>query len=104
MDVAVERQREERQLAPGVDLAAYRVVQEALTNARKHGGARQARVRVAWQEDQIALEVTNPAGTQNGESGGHGLAGMRERVRVYGGTVEARRDGDDFRVTARLPL
>jgi signal transduction histidine kinase len=104
MEVAVTREGEERPLAPGVDLAAYRILQEALTNARKHGRARTAKVRVEFGAEGIALEVTNPAGAVNGEGGGEGLAGMRERVRVFGGSVEAGREGDEFRVRARLPL
>jgi signal transduction histidine kinase len=95
-------------LPPAVDLAAYRIVQEALTNARKHAGAQRARVTVRHGERELALTVANPRGrgaAVDGVSGGRGLAGMRERVRVFGGRVEAGPDGDGgFVVRARLPL
>jgi signal transduction histidine kinase len=103
LEVEVVRDGERPDVAPGVDLAAYRIVQEALTNARKHGGGGRARVRVGYESEAIELEVSNPVGG-NGDGGGHGLAGMRERVRLFGGTLEAGRDGQHFRVNARLPL
>jgi signal transduction histidine kinase len=93
-------------LAPGIDLAAYRIVQEALTNVRKHAGPVETTVTVRYGDDGIALEVVNaPGATGNGGGSGHGLAGMRERARVYGGTVEAGPDGGGgFAVRARLPV
>ena len=106
MDVEVVEEGERTELAPGVDLAAYRIVQEALTNARKHGGAKRARVRVGYGAESVDLEVTNPVNGNAGgpQSGGHGLVGMKERARLFGGTLEAGRDGDRFTVRARLPL
>jgi signal transduction histidine kinase len=81
----------ERALPPGVDLAAYRVIQEALTNARKHGGDRtKARVRLTYAEHALTIDVDDDGrGSTNGHSGGHGLVGMRERLGLYGGTLEA---------------
>ena len=93
-------------LPPGVDLAAYRVVQEALTNALKYGGTAHAWVGVRWSDDEIQLEIANDgAGDGDGTGGGHGLAGMRERVSLYGGEIESGpRDGGGYVVRARLPI
>jgi signal transduction histidine kinase len=95
-----------RELAPAVDLSAYRIVQEALTNALKHAGPAQARVVVRYGDDAVELEVADTgAGSVNGEGGGHGLAGMRERVALFGGQLESGpRDDGGFAVRARLPL
>jgi signal transduction histidine kinase len=95
-------------LAPGIELSAYRIVQEALTNIRKHAGAVSASVRVHYTEHEVVLEVDdNGNGTleTNGDGSGHGLIGMRERAALYGGTLEAgpRTDGG-FRIRATLPL
>ena len=95
-----------RELPPGIDLAAYRVVQEALTNALKHGGTAHAWVSVHWGDDVLELEIANDGkGGGDGSGGGHGLAGMSERVTLYGGEIESgRRDGGGFVVRARLPV
>ncbi len=97
---------EPRELAPGIDLSSYRIVQEALTNALKHAGAAMARVVVSYGDDEIELEVVDTgAGDGDGDGGGHGLAGMRERVSLYGGEIEAGHQEDGgFVVRARLPL
>jgi signal transduction histidine kinase len=93
-------------LPPGVDLSAYRIVQEALTNALKHAGPATARVLVRYGSEDLEVEVTDtgrrPAG---GDGAGHGLVGMRERVTLFGGQLEAGRRGEGgFAVRARLPL
>ena len=90
---------------PGVGLAAYRVVQEALTNALRHAGARRARVRLDSTVGTLLIEVTDDGRGPNGRPvRGHGLVGMRERVAVYGGSVDAGPEADGgFRVAARLP-
>jgi signal transduction histidine kinase len=95
-----------RELPPGVDLAAYRVVQESLTNALKHGACERAWVSMHWRDDELELEIANDGmGDGDGSGGGHGLDGMRERVALYGGDVEAgERDGGGYVVRARLPL
>jgi signal transduction histidine kinase len=104
VDLSVEG--EPIELPPGVDLSAYRIVQEALTNALKHAGPATARVVVRYGKDDLELEIadTGPgAAASDGE--GHGLVGMRERVSLYGGRLEAGpRDGGGFAVRARLPL
>ena len=94
-------------LAPGVDLAAYRIVQEALTNAVKHAGPAHAEVTLRYAHDQLEIEVCDdgrgPA--PEGTDPGHGLVGMRERVALYGGALTAgRRNGGGFVVRARMPL
>jgi signal transduction histidine kinase len=95
-----------QELAPGVDLAAYRVVQEALTNALKYAGPARAWVSVSWTGDQLVLQVENDGRNDaNGTGGGHGLAGMKERVAVVGGTLESGpRPGGGFVVKARIPI
>jgi signal transduction histidine kinase len=94
------------ELPPGVDLSAYRIVQEALTNALKHAGPARARVAVRYGEDELELEIADDgAGTGDAGGSGHGLIGMRERVSVYGGELEAgRRPGGGYALRARLPL
>lgn len=103
VEVAVDGDAVE--LAPGVDLAAYRIVQEALTNTLKHAGPAVARVHVRYGPSAIELTVLDDGGgTGNGNGTGNGLVGIRERVAVVGGTLEAGalREGG-FRVHARLP-
>ena len=96
-----------RSVAPGVELAAYRIVQEALTNARKHAGAARASVAVRYGNGALELVVANDGApvVRDGRPRGHGLVGMRERAALYGGTLEAgpRAEGG-FVVRARLPL
>ena len=96
----------QRPLPPGLDLSAYRIVQEALTNARKHAGDARAQVRLQYRPEALEIEVLDDgAGTANGAGGGHGLIGMRERVAVFGGTLVAgARPGGGYAVHATLPL
>ena len=105
VELAVEG--EPRPLAPGVDLSAYRIVQEALTNTIKHArSASVAQVVVRFGPHDVELEIVDDGGGPSGLNGGggHGLVGMRERVALYGGTLESgSRDGRGFRVWARLP-
>jgi signal transduction histidine kinase len=95
-----------RELPVGIELSAYRIVQEALTNALKHAGDARAEVRLRYAADAFEVEVVDDGGGDGtGHVGGHGLAGMRERVAVFGGEFAAgRRDGGGFEVRARLPL
>jgi signal transduction histidine kinase len=106
LPVSLEVDGERRPLPPGVDLSAYRVVQEALTNALKHAGDARARVLLRYRPDALEVEVTDDgAGGGNGHAGGHGLAGMRERVAVFGGQIHAgHRPEGGFEVAVRLPL
>jgi signal transduction histidine kinase len=101
-----------RSLPPGLDLAAYRVIQEALGNTLRHAGPTRADVHLDYGGTSLAIAVTDDGpvrvGARSAEPvgpGGHGLLGMRERVAVYGGTVEAGpADGGGFAVRATLPL
>jgi signal transduction histidine kinase len=98
---------EPRVLPPGVDLTAYRIVQEALTNAHKHAGPARAHVFLRYGIETLELEVTNDGrlAPNGGDGVGHGLVGMRERVALYDGTLEAGpRAGGGYAVRARLPV
>ena len=107
VDLDVHGQRSP--LAAGLDLAAYRVIQEAITNVIKHAATNRCRVTIAYQEDLLTLEVTDSGSGQN-DSGnqtatGHGIVGMRERVDMYGGRFHAAPlPGRGFQVTAQFPL
>ena len=101
-------------LPEGVDLSAYRIVQEALSNAMRHAPGSHVQVHVAYRPDSLALEVCNDAVSavpilagigDRAAGGGHGLVGMRERTTMLGGSLEAGPTGDGgFRVTAILPV
>jgi signal transduction histidine kinase len=109
LDVEVRREgRAAAALPAGVDLSAYRIIQEALTNTLRHARARRAEVTVRYGTDSLELDVRDdgrgvPGGDAN--AGGHGLVGMRERAALLGGTLEAGPlEGGGYRVHARLPL
>jgi signal transduction histidine kinase len=99
-----------RPLPPAVDLSAFRVVQEALTNTLKHARATAASVGVRYGAEAVDIEVTDDGVSDagiggRGEVGGHGLVGMRERVSLYGGELDyGRLPGGGFRVHALLPV
>ncbi|HYH33260.1 MAG TPA: sensor histidine kinase, partial [Pseudonocardia sp.] len=95
-----------RELPPSVDTAAYRIIQEALTNARKHAGPARASVLLTYTEDGLDMQIDDdgagPTGARDG-TGGNGLPGMRERAAALGGTLTAGpRPGGGFRVHAHL--
>ncbi|MGA8044969.1 MAG: ATP-binding protein, partial [Dermatophilaceae bacterium] len=97
----------ERALPVGLDLAAYRIIQEALTNVRRHSTATRARVRLALEPREVRIEVDDdgPARRHEGaDESGHGLIGMRERAALYGGRLEAGPCGAGFGVRATLPV
>ena len=106
IDVAVTVEGDPRPLSPALDLSAYRVVQEALTNTLKHAGATRAEVALRYGDGTLDVEVRdNGTGTGNGGGGGQGLIGMRERVLTYGGSLRTGpADGGGFAVSARFPL
>jgi signal transduction histidine kinase len=108
LPVEVQIEGEATELPAGVDLTAYRLIQEALTNAIKHAGATSAEVVVRYGDGAVELLVADDGrGLSDGaaESGGHGLVGMRERVAVYGGELEAGpRPEGGYALRARLPL
>lgn len=94
-------------LPPGIDLAAYRVVQEALTNTIRHAAGAAASVTIGHDGDWLEIEVTDTGGTRSAgprTGDGRGLIGLRERLAVYGGTLDAGRTaGGGFRIKARVP-
>ncbi len=100
--VTVEGSR--RALSPAVDHAAYRILQEALTNAAWHGGG-SAAVAIEFAPRALEIAVTNPGAPSSPErdGGGQGIVGMRERAQLLGGSFEAGADNGSFRVHARLP-
>jgi signal transduction histidine kinase len=93
-------------LPAGVDLSAYRIVQEALTNALKHAGPAHAWVSVRYAGDDVEIEVENDGASDGaGDGAGHGLVGMRERAALCGGELHSGpRPGGGFKISARLPV
>ena len=106
LPVAVTIEGEPVELPPGLDVSAYRVVQEGLTNALKHAGRAHAQVIVRYAGEALELEILDDgAGTGNGGGSGYGLVGLRERVAIYGGQLDSgARPGGGYALRARLPL
>jgi signal transduction histidine kinase len=107
LPVELEIEGAPQALPPGVDLAAYRVVQEALTNALKYAGPAHAWVSVSWGDRDLELTIANDGRSDDaqGAGGGQGLDGMRERVSLYGGDIASGpREGGGYVVRARLPI
>ncbi|MEU4289142.1 histidine kinase [Kribbella sp. NPDC026596] len=112
LPVEVRISGEPRPLPAGVDVTAYRIIQEALTNALKHGDGVKAEVTVRYADHALRVEILNtgPSILTGGRSPvaggeGRGLLGLRQRVAVYGGDLDARRRlGGGFRVRAKIPL
>jgi signal transduction histidine kinase len=97
----------QRGLSQGPDLAAYRVVQEALTNVIKHADGARARVRIEYRAHDLIIDVSNVAGDSGPSASGtgRGLIGLRERIAIYGGSLEAGpRPGGGWRLRATIPL
>jgi signal transduction histidine kinase len=110
LEVELTIEGDRKRLESGVDLSAFRIVQEALTNTLKHAGPARAEVRIRYGEHDVEVDVRDngrgvPAAADNGAVTGQGLVGMRERVAMLGGEIEAgyRKDGG-FGVHAKLPL
>jgi signal transduction histidine kinase len=107
LEVAVRREGEVPEVPAGVDLSAYRIVQEALTNTLRHARATRADVSLRYGDDAIEVEVRDDGRGEaaGGDGDGHGIVGMRERASLLGGTLEAGPlPGGGYRVRARLPL
>ena len=103
LEVELRVEGDQRPLPRAVDGAAYRMLQEALTNAAKHGGT-SARVEILYRPRELTLAVTNPAGPAGAEEpAGHGLVGMRERAQLLGGRLAVERADATFAVRAELP-
>jgi signal transduction histidine kinase len=106
LPVTLRVEGDRRELSPGVDLSAYRIVQEGLTNALKHAKGANAEVVVRYVDSCVELEIADDGpGSGETDGQGHGLVGMRERAALYGGTLEtATRDGGGFVLRAQLPV
>ncbi len=106
LPVTLQVRGEPAQLPGPIDLAAYRIAQEGLTNALKHARANQAAVTVTYEPTQVRVEVRDDGvGPQENDGLGHGLVGTRERVKIYGGELTAGKgDNGGFVLSARLPL
>ncbi|MGN6220996.1 MAG: ATP-binding protein, partial [Microbacterium sp.] len=81
-----------------------RILQEALTNALRHGDGGPVEVRLAWHPDRVDLEVRNRIASAPAGSPGHGVIGMRERAQLAGGRLDAGTEGADFVVRAAIPI
>ncbi|MDI6101849.1 sensor histidine kinase [Actinoplanes sp. NEAU-A12] len=104
LPVALTVEGRSRALPHGVALTAYRIVQESLTNVLKHAGPARATVSVRFTPDTVALTITDDGRGPVSEGAGHGLAGLRERAALYGGTLTAAgREPHGFEVSATLP-
>jgi signal transduction histidine kinase len=103
LDATLVVDGDRRSLPPGLDLAAYRIVQEALTNVRRHADASAVRVHLTFAADELRIEVSDDGAGPVTPAPGHGLIGMRERAAVYGGTLETE-GGAGFTVRAVLPM
>jgi signal transduction histidine kinase len=104
LDVDLRVEGERRAVPAGVDLSAFRIVQEALTNVLKHAGPARAAVTLRYRPGEIELEVVDDGAAARSNGRGHGLLGMRERAAVVGGRVETGpRDGRGYAVRASLP-
>ena len=107
VEVTVTTEGEPRSLSPGVDLTAYRIIQEALTNVTKHGAGKGACVRLTYSDSRLLISVTNDgiAAAPSVPGGGYGLMGMRERAHSVGGDLHAGpRPEGGFEVATALPL
>jgi signal transduction histidine kinase len=96
---------EQRALAPAIELSAYRIVQEGLTNALKHAPGCRTEIHIRYDDDMLVVEVTDDGPGGEGRPAGHGLTGMRERAELFGGTLEVGpSQTGGFGVCARLPM
>jgi signal transduction histidine kinase len=105
LTIEIHRTGTERALTPAIDQAAYRILQESLTNAARHGNG-SAEINISYQESELELTVSNrlsDATASEPADGGHGILGMREHAALLGGTLDIRRVDGRFRVVARIP-
>jgi signal transduction histidine kinase len=105
LPVELEVEGEPFALPVAIDLSAYRIVQEGLTNALKHADAASAEVRIRYAADELRIDVSDDGKGVDSIGDGHGLVGVRERVKLYGGEMTAGAgNGGGFRLTTSLPL
>jgi signal transduction histidine kinase len=105
LPVSIHREGNHRSLTPAIDQAAYRILQESLTNAARHGNGG-ADIEISYRESELRLTVSNPVrneATREAQDGGHGILGMRERAALLGGRLETHRVDGRFRVDAHIP-
>ena len=103
LGVSIRERGSRRSLSPGLDQAAYRILQEALTNAARHGNGA-AEVEIAFGPTALELTVTNPTRPESPPGHiGHGIVGMRERATLLDGSLDAEASDGRFRIQARLP-
>jgi signal transduction histidine kinase len=106
MNVILEVRGPARELPPGLQVSLYRIVQESLTNVRKHSSASTVQVRLTYADDQVMVEICDDGvATGHGHGGQRGIVGMRERVAIYGGSLEAGPSASGgYRVEACVPV
>jgi signal transduction histidine kinase len=109
LDVRLVETGDRPQLSPGLELALYRIAQEALTNSLKHAGPTQVEIELGYRPHEVELSVRDQGGdgTRDDDpawSGGNGLAGMRERAAIYGGELRTTRGSSGFELAVRLPI
>jgi signal transduction histidine kinase len=107
LDVVLTIEGTQRSLPAGVDLAMYRIIQESLTNVRRHAAASHVQVLLSYRDDNVEVSILDDGhgASDLNNTSGHGLIGMRERAALYGGRVEtASNNGAGFTVTATLPV
>jgi signal transduction histidine kinase len=103
--VTLETEGEPRELSPGVDLTAYRIIQEALTNATKYSASATAALRLRYTSTRLTITVTNDRRSDDRPRGGYGIIGMRERAQAVGGDLRVRDDSAAaFELVTALPL
>jgi signal transduction histidine kinase len=104
LDASADVRGEPRHLPADVDITAYRIIQEALTNTIRHAGARTVRVRLSWSDGTLEIEVIDDGRGTRELQEGHGMIGMRERVTARGGRLAVRPGNPGFTITATLPF
>ena len=105
LNVVLEQSGDPVDLPASVDLSAYRIIQESLTNALRHSSVKRANVYLEWEADELRIKIVNPMDSRPSWNGtGHGIPGMRERAALVGGSLEVTPREDAVEVDARLPL
>jgi signal transduction histidine kinase len=104
VNIELDMARETRPIPPAVDLAAYRVIQESLTNVIRHGAEHSARIAVTLDDEDLGIRITNPGPAAETATEGRGIRGMRRRVEALGGSLSAGATREGFEVSVRLPV
>lgn len=104
VSIELDMPRETNEISPAVDLAAYRVIQESLTNVIRHGAEPSARIAVMFDDEDLEIHISNPGPAMQMKTEGRGIQGMRRRVEALGGTFTAAATPVGFEVSARLPV